>query len=322
MKTESFKKAIILVLSLMSISGLFGIEMNVEGRAHDPSTIVCENGKFYFFYTGRGIPSKISLDLTNWQEYRRVFETPLPWWTNIVADFRGFIWAPDIAKFNNRWHLYYSVSSWGRNRSAIGLAVNKTLDDSKPDYRWEDRGIVVESHNSDNYNTIDPAVFIDGEKVWLVFGSYWSGIKLIELNPKTGKRISPNSPLYSLASSQTRDIEAPFLYKHGAYYYLFVNYGQCCRGINSTYNIRVGRSKNVAGPYIDKTGRDMREGGGEIFLQTDKDKIGPGHSGIFKLNQVEYFSYHFYNGNNNGRPSIMIRRLQWETNDWPVLTKE
>lgn len=287
-------------------------------RVHDPSTIVYENSKFYVFHTGKGVLFRSSSDITNWQSPRSVFEQPLKWWNDVVTNFNGFLWAPDIANFNNYWHLYYSVSSWGKNRSAIGLAVNKTLDSSNKDYKWEDKGLVIESHQSDKFNTIDPAVLVDDDKVWLVFGSYWSGIKLIELNPKTGKRM--DAKIYSLASAP--EIEAPFIYKRDGYYYLFVNFGLCCRGINSTYNIRVGRSKDVRGPYLDADGKDMQNGGGTLFLETYKNRIGPGHSGIFKHNGIEYFSYHYYDANNNGRPRLMIQQIQWNNNGFPVILQE
>jgi arabinan endo-1,5-alpha-L-arabinosidase len=322
-KTSILKSGLIALFCCLPFFKLFGIEVKGAGRVHDPSTIVYENGRFYFFHTGRGIPAKMSPDLTNWQDLGCVYETSLSWWTNIVAGFKGFIWAPDIARFNGRWHLYYSVSSWGRNRSAIGVAVNKTIDVRGSDYKWVDGGIVIESHRSDNYNAIDPAVFVDEDnRVWLAFGSFWSGIKLIEIDPKTGKRISSDSPIYSLASAPNGEIEAPFIYKRGKYYYLFVNYGLCCRGISSTYNVRVGRSKDIRGPYLDKDGRDMLNGGGSLFLKSDKGEIGPGHIGIFKHQGVEYCSYHFYDPARGGLPSLSIRRIQWDTNDWLIVLKE
>lgn len=309
---------LIAILHLLAVY-CYGLELTGSLRAHDPSTIVFEDGKYYLFYTGRGIRVKSSLDLKNWEDIEPVFNKRLEWWNNVVNNFGGFLWAPDIVKVGDHWYLYYSVSSFGKNRSAIGLAVNKSLNPSSPEFKWEDRGIVIESFNTNNFNAIDPAALLDGDKLWLVFGSWWSGIKLIELDKDTGKRVSQKSPIYSIASTIKTDIEAPYLYKRGKYYYLFVNWGICCRGINSTYEIRVGRSEKVTGPYLDRENKDMREGGGTLFLSTQGNRIGPGHIGIIKINDKEYFSYHYYDRDNNGRSALMIDELVWDEQDWPVV---
>jgi len=314
----SGKVLLITVLSLLS-GWSYGLELAGFLTAHDPSTIVYEDGKYYVFYTGRGIKVKTSEDLRTWNETKPVFNTRLGWWNNVVSNFNGSLWAPDLVKVNNRWYLYYSVSSFGKNRSAIGLAVNKTLNPSSPEFKWEDRGAVIESFPTNNFNAIDPAVLPDGDKLWLVFGSWWSGIKLIELDKSTGKRISEKSPVYSLASAHKNDIEAPYLYKHGKYYYLFVNWGLCCRGINSTYEIRVGRSEKVTGPYLDKDGKDMRNGGGTLFLGTRGRRIGPGHIAITEAGGKKYCSYHYYDRENNGRTTLMIDEIEWDDQGWPVV---
>ena len=115
--------------------------------------------------------------------------------------------------------------------------------------------------SSDNYNAIDPCPFVDDDgSMWLSFGSYWSGIKS-SLDPATGKRITPGSTIYSLAGS---NIEASYLYKRGGYYYLFVNNGVCCSGVNSTYNIRVGRSTSVTGPYLNRSGQNLVSNDGTL----------------------------------------------------------
>ena len=116
--------------------------------------------------------------------------------------------------------------------------------------------------------------------LWMSFGSFWGGIKLIQLDPATGKRIAPDSPVHALAHYDS--IEAPFIYHHNGVYYLFLNWGMCCRGLNSTYNMRVGRSPKITGPYLDKEDKDMLEGGGTLLLDTDGPFIGPGHAGILE----------------------------------------
>jgi arabinan endo-1,5-alpha-L-arabinosidase len=214
--------------------------------------------------------------------------------------------------------VYYSVSSWGKNRSAIGLATTRTLDPAHPDYGWKDQGIVVQSHATDDYNAIDPHVFIDTDgKHWLTFGSFWSGIKLLQLDSKTGKRAG-NSPLLALATH--REIEAPALTRHGEFYYLFVNWGLCCRGTNSTYEIRVGRSLSVTGPYVDKEGRELRSGGGSLFLSSSGPAIGPGHAAFHRTSEGAWLTCHYYDAANSGRPRLAILPLVWDTDGWPVVT--
>lgn len=287
---------------------------------HDPSTIVKGAGEYWLFSTGNGIVSRRSRDLITWEEGPRVFSNSPAWTTNAVPGFRSHFWAPDIIQLKDQFLLYYSVSRWGVNTSAIGLATNPTLDPSDPKYRWIDQGLVFQSGKGDNFNAIDPAVTKDAEGgLWLSFGSFWSGIKLIQLDPATGKRIATNSPIYSLAYQ--RAIEAPCITRHGEYYYLFINWGQCCRGTNSTYNIRIGRGQKITGPYLDKAGMDMAREGGTIFLETSGPVIGPGHAGIFSEGGTNWFSYHFYDGNNRGSATLAVRRLQWNANGWPTLVE-
>jgi len=285
---------------------------------HDPSTIVKCKDEFWVYCTGRGTPSYHSKDLINWTPGPLVFTTPPSWVASTVPANRGGIdfWAPDIAFVNGRYLLYYSASTFGKNTSGIGLATNVTLDSSDPKYKWEDMGVVVSSRATDDYNTIDPAIFKDGNKLWLAFGSFWSGIKMIELDPKTGKRIAPDSPMYSLAHYES--IEAAFLTRHKGWYYLFVNWGLCCRGVNSTYNIRVGRSRKPTGPYLDKEGKDMLSGGGTPFLASEGVAIGPGHAGIVNHQRKDWVSFHFYDATRRGMGTLGIRPLKWDRDGWPV----
>jgi arabinan endo-1,5-alpha-L-arabinosidase len=149
------------------------------------------------------------------------------------------------------------------------------------------------------------------------FGSYWSGIKLIELDPATGKRIAADSQIYSLAYNKS--IEASYLYRHGDFYYLFVNWGKCCSGVNSTYNIRVGRSGKITGPYLDKEGKDLLQNGGTLLLDTDGPFIGPGQTGIFQEADKTLISMHYYDGTRRGASLLAIRPLNWDEQGWPVV---
>jgi arabinan endo-1,5-alpha-L-arabinosidase len=284
---------------------------------HDPSTILKEGPRYYLFSTGPGISAKSSTNLSHWTREKSVFAAPPGWTTNSVPGFRGYFWAPDVIRLGTNYYLYYSVSTFGKQVSAIGLATSPTLDSSSPQYQWIDQGLVIQSREGDPFNAIDPNLYLDKDrKLWMTFGSFWRGIYTVELDPQTGKRLVPQSPFHHLAYSES--IEAATLHRRGDDYYLFVNWGTCCRGTNSTYEIRVGRSKQVTGPYLDKDGRDLRRKGGTFFLGTEGTEIGPGHISIFKEGEREVFSYHVYDANLRGRSQLRTRTLRWTEDGWPV----
>jgi arabinan endo-1,5-alpha-L-arabinosidase len=288
----------------------------------DPSDIVKYKDEYWVFYTGRGVPSYHSKDLVKWERGPAVFKTAPEWIASTVPENRHMsYWAPDIMKVGDRYLLYYAVSSLGKTTSAIGLATNATLDPSDPAYHWTDEGVVVRTKEGDNYNAIDPTVFQDTDgSLWLTFGSYWSGIKLIQLDPKTGKRIAPDSEIYSLAYNES--IEASYLCKHDDCYYLFVNWGSCCQGPRSTYNIRIGRSTTITGPYLDKAGVDMLHGGGSVFLGTTNGPlIGPGHAGTLNAEGKNWFTSDFEGDlRMDGNATLAIMPLRWNADGWPKAT--
>ena len=290
---------------------------------HDPSTIVEAGGEHWFFSTGMGIPAHHSPTLSNWLSGPRVFPRIPAWTTNAIPGNQGVFWAPDVIRLGNRYYLYYAVSAWGKRTSVIGLATNPVLDPADTRFHWTDAGPVIASTLNDDYNCIDPSVVQDEDgRLWLAFGSYWSGIKLIQLDPQTGLRVAADSPIYPLAQRQRggdTSLEAACLTRHGEYYYLFVNWGACCRGVASTYEIRLGRSRTITGPYLDRTGRDLRDNGGDLFLGREGRFIGPGHAGIYMENGTNWFSFHYYDGDRRGLASIAVRRLEWKADGWPVL---
>jgi arabinan endo-1,5-alpha-L-arabinosidase len=291
----------------------------------DPSSIVKCKDEYWVFYTGRGVPSYHSKDLVSWERGPAVFNTAPEWIAGTVPENRNLsCWAPDIIKLGDRYLLYYSVSSMGKMTSAIGLATNPTLDPNDPAYQWTDQGTVVRTKDGqagDAYNAIDPSVFHNSDgSLWLTFGSYWSGIKMIQLDPKTGKRMAPDSKLYSLAYNDS--IEASYLCQHDDYYYLFVNWGSCCQGTNSSYNIRIGRSQTITGPYLDKVGSDMLKAGGSLFLAaTNGPLFGPGHAGTLNAKDKNWFTSDFEGDiRMNGRATLAIMPLRWNADGWPEAT--
>ena len=286
-------------------------------RVHDPSSIVRCGDEYWMFSTGTGVLSWRSKDLVQWESGPRVFPEMPAWVRDVVPSQRGHFWAPDVIRVGNRYLLYYSISSFGSNTSAIALASTPTLNPAANDFEWTDHGIVVQTKRGDDYNAIDPAVTqTDDAELWMSFGSFWNGLKLLRLDPKTGKRSTTDDELHAIARYQA--IEAPHIFHHGGYYYLFVNWDRCCRGVESTYNIRVGRSQSITGPYIDQEGVDLAEGGGSMFLETSGPFIGPGHANILRDGERYWFSCHYYDGTERGRSMFSIRPLTWNSG-WPEL---
>jgi arabinan endo-1,5-alpha-L-arabinosidase len=286
---------------------------------HDPRIIQCGN-VFYLFSTGSGIPIRRSDDLITWQRIGTVFTDPPAW---AATEFPGarYVWAPDISYFAQTYHLYYAVSRFGKNDSRIGLMTNTTLDPKAPNYKWLDQGKVAETHQTDKWNAIDPAVVFDRDNnPWLVMGSFWEGIKLRRLDARTGLLSAEDPTLYSLARRPPPDpIEAGYMIHHDDYFYLLVSFDYCCRGIRSTYKTMIGRSKEITGPFTDRAGRSMLDGGGSLFLAGHDNVIGPGHSSIFHARGKDWFVHHFYDAFNYGRATLQIHPVLWDSDQWPVI---
>ncbi len=289
---------------------------------HDPS-IIKEGNTFYLFSTRGGISVRCSEDLIRWRLCGDVFGHLPLWAVQDVPGLRG-LWAPDISYFNGRYHLYYSASTFGSNRSSIGLATNQTLDPLGDKYRWEDQGKVISSYPSDDWNAIDPNIILDEKgQPWLSFGSFWGGIKLRKIDQPTGKLDLTDQTLYSLAARPRGPdlpgaVEAPFIIRKNGYYYLFVSFDFCCRGVMSTYNIRVGRSRRVTGPYTDRAGKDMREGGGTLIVESQGRWHGPGHCAILSDKDGEKIVYHAYDAEMRGLATLRISPLVWDAEGWPA----
>jgi arabinan endo-1,5-alpha-L-arabinosidase len=302
-------------------------------RVHDP-VMIKQGEKYYLYCTGFGISCFSSRDMKEWQQEPRIFDEPPGWAVERVPGFRGHIWAPDISYHQGTYYLYYSVSTFGSNLSCIGLATNTTLDPEDPTYRWEDHGAVVASvPGRDMWNAIDPNMVMDESGTpWLSFGSFWKGIKLFKLNERMDAPAEPQE--WHTISSRPRDIytdereagegavEAPFIIRKGNFFYLFVSFDFCCRGIESTYKIMVGRSEKVTGPYLDKEGRSMALGGGTLLLEGNKSWPGVGHNAFCSFEGVDYLVYHAYDAEDNGRSKLKINKVSWDDQDWPEVIPE
>ncbi|MFL6449611.1 MAG: arabinan endo-1,5-alpha-L-arabinosidase [Bryobacteraceae bacterium] len=295
---------------------------------HDP-VIIKEKDTWYLFCTGGSI--RRSNDLHHWTLAGKVFDKLPEWAITEIPGTRGGFWAPDISFHNGVYRLYYAVSTFGKNDSAIGLATSKTLDQRSPDYKWIDQGLVFRSHKGDDFNAIDPNLAVDQKgRQWLDFGSFWGGIKMIQIDKETGKPSRTAHKIYSLASRFRQDsvsdtavaappknsIEAAFIVRRGRFFYLFVSFDYCCKGANSTYNVVVGRSREITGPYRDRAGRLMAEGGGTRLTTGTSLWRGPGHAGVLlQQGSPDLVVFHAYDAT-SGKPFLQISTLTWE-NDWP-----
>ena len=307
-------------LALVSANSLALAQQGAIRPVHDP-VMIRENDAWYVFSTGAGVPMRRSRDLLHWEEIGRVFDDDAPTWAQKEIPGAHDVWAPDISYYNGSFHLYYSVSTFGSQRSCIGLATNKTLDPSSPEYRWVDHGKVIESFpDKMDFNTIDPNFVLDKSgQPWLVWGSYWGGIKLARLNPDAGKLLD-EAKIYALAARPRRHaIEASFITYEKDYYYLFVSFDHCCRGVASNYRIMVGRSREITGPYVDYQGRPMLEGHGALVLAGYDEWRGPGHNGFLRDNGRDWLVHHMYDAGERGTPTLQIRPLIWARDGWPLV---
>ncbi len=305
---------------------------------HDP-VMTREGDTWYLFSTGPGITIYSSKDRVKWKYSDRAFATEPTWAKSVSPSFNGHLWAPDIIQHNNLFYLYYSVSAFGKNTSAIGVTVNKTLNPKSPDYRWEDKGIVIESvPNRDAWNAIDPAIIVDEQgAAWMSFGSFWSGLKIFKLNsdwtrpaePQEWHSIAKRDQVASTANNTDTtstagpgEIEAPFILKKGNYYYLFASWGLCCKGANSTYHLVVGRSKNVTGPYVDRAGEDMNDGGGSLLIKGNKKWVGLGHNSAYTWDGKDYLVLHAYETADNYLQKLKILNIHWDQEGWPLVDEK
>lgn len=290
---------------------------------HDPSMIK-QGGAYYVYSTGDNnfnqgnIQIRTSSDMASWKFVGTVFTLTPQWIADELGERPGNLWAPDISFFNGKYHLYYAGSSFGSNNSVIGLATNATLDPASPDYKWVDQGMVIRSRSSFSWNAIDPNLAFDASGApWLALGSFWTGIKMQKIDPATGKLATDDTKLYALASRGGGAIEAPAIVAHDGFYYLFVSFDACCKGLSSTYRIMVGRAQNITGPYADKAGKPMAEGGGSELLKGQGRYIGPGGQALLLDDGSYRLVHHFYDGDERGAPKLRILDLEWGADGWP-----
>jgi arabinan endo-1,5-alpha-L-arabinosidase len=278
---------------------------------HDPEVVKRPDGSYLLAHTGNDVALKTSTDRITWRNAGSAFPGGAPWTTPYTNGGRN-LWAPDISFHNGQYYLYYSASTFGSNRSAIFLATSPTGNSGS----WTHQGLVMESQNSNDFNAIDPSMIVDDQgNWWLAFGSFWSGIKMISLDPSTG--LQQGSTLLSLAGRGGGAIEAPTIHKRGDFYYLYVSFDLCCRGADSTYRIMVGRSTSPTGPYVDRNGQNLTNGGGTEILSAHDSVIGPGHQTVLADSDGDVLFYHYYTS--SGASLLGINLIGYDSQGWPFV---
>ena len=281
------------------------------------------DGTYYGFIMAGGITIKTSKDLREWTKTGTVFPSaqPYDWMKDETTGVPGgTIWAPGIYKIGDTYCVYYCQSTSGSQHSFIGLATNTTLNPNNKDYKWVDKGCVIHSYVGDDYNAIDPNVIIDdNNQPWLVYGSYWSGIKMRKIDPDTLLLDQNDETVYDLAAAQTRNgPEAGYMIKHGDYYYLFV----ACGSFSTGYWNGVGRSKSVTGPFLDADGVDMMKQGATAVNAYRDGFTKCGHSSVMtdtdgtQYHVTEYFKT--FDDGSSSTSLLSISRIIWTEDGWPV----
>jgi arabinan endo-1,5-alpha-L-arabinosidase len=290
--------------------------------AHDPS-ILQSGGTWWVFTTGTGLPIKTSPDGLAWTQAAPRFSAELPWWRSYVPGMAALdVWAPDVHPFGGRIWCYYCVSQFGTNQSAIGLTSCSSLAAGD----WRDDGLVLSSApGAVAYNALDPSLATDGTggawtdangNPWLVFGSWFDGLHVTQLDPTTMK---PTGPITSIAA-RANGIEGANIVHANGYFYLFASIDRCCEGVSSTYKIAYGRATAITGPYYDQSGNPMTAGNATVLLASGTRWIGPGGQSVYWDGSGWIVAYHAYDAANNGAPTLRISDLYWDANGWPTLT--
>ena len=286
-----------LVLTTLSVNAQTG-----HPYIHDPSTLAECEGKYYTFGTGGG--GLISSDGG--------------WTWDSGAERPGGGAAPDVLKIGDRYLVVYGATGGGLGGSHRGVILtmwNKTLDPKSPDFRYTEPIEVASSEDGDDCDAIDPGLLLDPTtgRLWMTYGTYFGHIRMVELDPKTGRRVEGNEALDVAIDCEASDL----IYRDG-WYYLLGTHGTCCDGVNSTYNIVCGRSRSVTGPYLDNVGRPMLQGGGKMVIKAHGRQVGAGHFGRTVVEEgLEKISCHFEaDFDRSGMSVLAIRPLLWR-NGWP-----
>jgi len=325
------------------------IEASGSLDTHDPALIVDNQGTkdpaddvWYVYSTGNGTVGRGAPQVRRSEDQGKTWEyigpawtaTDDPQWARQIIEGVDNFWAPDIHEHDGTYYMYYSASTFGSNTSLIGLYTNTTLDVDSPDYRWVDQGEVLRSTWKNSFNAIDPGIVDDEDgNPWMVYGSFWDGLFMVPLEWPSGKLAGQagvtDDPLVASGiepvqvadrGSGVNPIEAGFIYSRDGYYYLFFSRDSCCKALDSTYNIAVGRSKSVTGPYEDANGVSLLEDGGTSVLATlaEGNIVGPGGQSVARAGDKDVLAFHYYSRELGGMFQLGLRELAWDKDGWPV----
>lgn len=307
-----------MIFSIIIGIGIFGAINAFTGDifVHDPSLTKSGNC-WYVFSTGMADIRK-TCNGVSFTHVGSVFKSPPSWLKSVIHQTPPNLWAPDANYFNGQWYVYYSGSIWNTIDSAIGVATASNIEGP-----YTDHGEVTHSNgdiHSGPINAIDPEIgwsYNNGQKAdpWLVYGSFHKGIYAHKLDIKTGKFASDDNQTYHLSSIG----EASSTTYRNGHYYLFVSVGSCCKGVNSTYHVVMGRASKITGPYVDHTGKDMLNGGGTQITSSHGDVHGPGGEDVYKDGDNYRMAIHWYDGANGGRATLDILDLVWSADGWPTV---
>lgn len=286
---------------------------------HDPSIVRYEDG-YALMVTNNMLTLYTSEDAFNWKTLGKTLTSIPNWLKNVTNNQIEDIWAPDLYYFGNQFRVYYTGSAFGKNTSGIGYMSNSAPIQNG----WTDMGEVVRSGSGNNYNAIDADVVKDANNnYWMTFGSWWDGIRLIRLDESTGKQANYDQTVYKIASRGGSGIEGPSIIEHNGQYFLFTAWDVCCKMgselSQNTYKTTVGRADNITGPYVDRSGKSLTNGGGTILMERYGRYYGPGGGEAFKdLNRIR-FVHHYYNSKSNGAPTLHVRDIVFTDDNWPEM---
>ena len=297
-----------------------------DTRIHDPSVIALD-GRFAAFGTGEQGPTrgairvKTSQDGVVWRDAGTIGKGVPKWGIETLGYKSDNVWAPSVSRHGDRTYLYYALSTFGLNASAIGLMTNARFDPGKTRRGLGGRGTRPEIESDARISTPSTPI-ASTSRTAAPFSSgarSGPGSSSARLDPVSGKLLDPNAQPIALASRNGGAVEAPSLLEHDGKFYLFVAFDQCCKGVGSTYSTRIGRADRIEGPYLDKDGRDMMQGGGSPFMVATGHVIGPGGAEPVKTDKGDMLAYHYYDGDHAGAPTLELAPLRWTTKGWPAL---
>lgn len=291
-------------------------QTETQPGVHDPTVIRDERGVYTLMSTNNLLAISQSTDMATWTSKGKLLSSVPTWMTSVYSGIEN-IWAPHLAKMGGKYWVYYCGSVFGKNTSLIGAMSSPTLDVSSPEYKWTDIGEVWRSTTANDYNAIDPEILVDATgKAWMSFGSFWQGLRMIAIDPSTGKQLASNKTLYKPASRGGGAIEGPSTIQHGGWTYLFAPFDKCCDGANSTYRTMYGRSNTPTGTFFDESGKDMANGGGTQLLATYGRYVGLGGGSPFHDGRRDYFALHYYDRNRNGASYLQMREIVYGDDGW------